>query len=158
MELKPGRFVRYNGVVPGTAIHVTRTSAPVEKRAGADGDVSTQRFPQQPPVEIRSSGDAGIFYATDPRQNLSAPNSDANHSIPCCQIVDWPALKYRVWQDDISLRAYSDHGLPQAREITHLSEMKYNAMTLYTEHVFKLSKHRDIARMMASRPSRSRAQ
>ena len=31
------------------------------------------------------------------------------------------------------------------REVRTLSEMKYNAMTLYTEHVFKLAKHPDIA-------------
>src|SRR5881227_281993 len=94
--------------------------------------------------QSRSSGDAGVFYARQTVKQLIRGNSDSNHSIPCCEITDWPALKYRVWQDDISRGPIPTMQFLK-REVRTLSELKYNAMTLYTEHVFKLKKHPDIA-------------
>ena len=94
-------------------------------------------------IEIYASTPAGRFNAVQTLRQLMRANS-TNDSIPCCKIVDWPALKYRVWQDDISRGPIPTMDFLK-REVRTFSELKYNAMTLYTEHVFKLAKHPDIA-------------
>jgi hypothetical protein len=87
---------------------------------------------------------AGLFYGVQTLKQLIRANADPDGSIPCCRIVDWPGMRYRAWQDDISRGPIPTMDFLK-REIRQLSEMKYNAMTLYTEHVFKLKKHPDIA-------------
>ena len=66
------------------------------------------------------------------------------HAIPACSITDWPMLRYRGWQDDISRGPIPTMDFLK-REIRTMSEVKENFFTLYTEHVFKLKKHPEIA-------------
>jgi hypothetical protein len=94
-------------------------------------------------VDVYASTAEGRFNAIQTLRQLILANSSKD-GIPCCHIVDWPALKYRVWQDDISRGPIPTMDFLK-REVRTLSELKYNAMTLYTEHVFKLKKHPDIA-------------
>ncbi len=98
-------------------------------------------------IEIRCSSDVGgVLCPADAGRSWCVPTHRAagSRAIPCCQITDWPALQYRVWQDDISRGPIPSMDFIK-REIRTLSSFKYNAMTLYTEHVFKLQKHPDIA-------------
>src|SRR4051812_122495 len=138
IEMKPGRFALASD--PERAVHVEKTTEAVNK---AGGEESYQLIVSPDSITIRSSGDAGIFYAKQTLKQLVRASANDN-SIPCVEITDWPTLKYRVWQDDISRGPIPTMDFLK-REVRTLSELKYNAMTLYTEHVFKLKKHPDIA-------------
>jgi len=94
-------------------------------------------------ILIQASTCRGIFYGAQTlRQLIRAYGRDA--SIPCLKITDWPLLKYRGWQDDISRGPIPTMDFLK-NEIKQLSFYKLNLFTLYTEHVFKLKKHPDIA-------------
>ena len=139
VELKEGRFQLTED--PNQALHITKSQTPISEIGGEESYRLTVAGTS---IEIQSSGDAGVFYAQQTLKQLIRANSDANHSIPCCEITDWPTLKYRIWQDDISRGPIPTMDFLK-REVRLLSELKYNAMTLYTEHVFKLKKHPNIA-------------
>lgn len=139
VQIMEGRFSLAND--PQRFLHIERVATPIHSPGG---DESYQMLVRPNSITIRASGDPGIAYATQTLEQLIRANDDANASIPCCEITDWPALKYRVWQDDISRGPIPTMDFLK-REVRTLSEWKYNAMTLYTEHVFKLKKHPDIA-------------
>jgi hypothetical protein len=86
---------------------------------------------------------AGTFYALQTLKQIVRANT-TRETIPEVDIIDWPELKYRAWQDDISRGPIPtlDYLKLQVRT---LSEYKLNAFTLYTEHVFKLEKHPTIS-------------
>jgi len=128
------------GPVARAHIVLSRSGAPPAEK-GAKEAYSLTITPQK--IEIRASGAAGIFYGVQTLKQLVRGNCTDN-SIPCLKIIDWPALKYRGWQDDISRGPIPTLDFLK-REIRTLSEFKLNAMTLYTEHVFKLKKHPKIA-------------
>lgn len=94
-------------------------------------------------IVVGARGSAGVFYGVQTLRQLIRANG-LDRAIPCCRIVDWPALRYRAWQNDISRGPIPSMDTLK-REIKTLSEYKLNAFTLYTEHVFKLKKHPAIA-------------
>lgn len=94
-------------------------------------------------VVVAARTASGIFYGVQTVKQLIRANLTAD-TIPCCTILDWPALRYRGWQDDISRGPIPTLDYLK-REVRTLSEYKLNAFTLYTEHVFKLKKHPTIA-------------
>lgn len=83
---------------------------------------------------------AGTFYGVQTLKQLIRRSPE----IPCMTVVDWAALQYRGWQDDVSRGPIPTLDFLK-REVRTLSEFKLNAFTLYTEHVFKLKKHPTIA-------------
>ena len=97
--------------------------------------------PQQ--IVLAAGSSAGEFYGIQTLRQLIRANS-VDRAIPCCRIVDWPALQYRAWQHDIS-RGPIPKLSTLEHEVRSLSQFKLNAMTMYTEHVFKLKKHPTIA-------------
>jgi N-acetyl-beta-hexosaminidase len=44
----------------------------------------------------------GVFYGIQTLKQLIRAHAGPKHAIPACQIVDWPVLAMRGWQDDIS--------------------------------------------------------
>ena len=94
-------------------------------------------------VTIAAHSSEGIFYGVQTLKQLIRANLTKN-SIPACTITDWPTLKYRGWQDDISRGPIPTYGFLM-KQVRILSEFKVNMLTLYTEHVFKLKKHPTIA-------------
>ncbi|MBN2415662.1 family 20 glycosylhydrolase [bacterium] len=95
-------------------------------------------------IEVEAPESAGIFYGVQTLKQLIRANLREGAGLACLQIVDTPALRYRGWQDDISRGPIPTLDYLK-REVRELSEYKLNCMTLYTEHVFKLKKHPDIA-------------
>jgi len=94
-------------------------------------------------ISVSAQTSAGMFYGVQTLKQLIRANRTRS-SVPACQITDWPALKYRGWQHDISRGPIPTYGFLM-KEIRTLSEFKLNMLTLYTEHVFKLKKHPEIA-------------
>jgi O-6-methylguanine DNA methyltransferase len=64
--------------------------------------------------------------------------------IPSCVIKDWPALRYRAWQDDISRGQIPTMEFLK-QQIRTMSEFKMNMFTMYTQTAFKLKKYPDMA-------------
>ncbi|MFO7891663.1 MAG: glycoside hydrolase family 20 zincin-like fold domain-containing protein [bacterium] len=85
----------------------------------------------------------GLFYGVQTLKQLIRANMAAQ-TLPRLWIADWPALKYRGWQDDISRGPIPTMDFLK-KQIRTMAEFKMNMMTLYTEHVFKLRSHPNIA-------------
>ncbi len=93
-------------------------------------------------IILRANTETGIFYAVQTLRQLF--RTSQNNQLPCMEIVDWPALPYRGWQDDISRGPIPTMDFLK-RQIQTMAAYKQNLFTLYTEHVFKLNKHPKIA-------------
>jgi hexosaminidase len=94
-------------------------------------------------IIIAANSGAGVFYGVQTLKQLLRSNRDGN-SIPCLTITDWPALRYRGWMDDISRGPIPSVAFLK-EVIKKMAEHKQNFFTLYTEHVFRLKSHPEIA-------------
>lgn len=99
-------------------------------------------------IVLQATTEQGLFYA---RQSLNqiikyqnVTTSKSEFEIPCMTITDWPALEYRGWMDDVSRGPIPTVDFIK-KEIRTLASYKMNFFQLYTEHVFKLESHPDIA-------------
>jgi N-acetyl-beta-hexosaminidase len=99
-------------------------------------------------IVLQAMTEQGLFYA---RQSLNqlvkyqeVTLQKPEFEIPCVTIIDWPALEYRGWMDDISRGPIPTMDFLK-KEIRTLAAYKMNFFQLYTEHVFKLDSHPDIA-------------
>ena len=94
-------------------------------------------------ILIAANTGAGVFYGAQTLKQLIRSNRQGN-AIPCLTITDWPALRYRGWMDDIS-RGPIPTVAYLKDVIRTMAEYKQNFFTLYTEHVFRLKSHPEIA-------------
>jgi hexosaminidase len=94
-------------------------------------------------ITITAPAEAGIFYAIQTLSQLVSANL-TGHSIPCLDILDYPDIPIRGWQDDISRGPIPTLDFLK-KEVRTLAGFKLNAMTLYTENVFRFKKHPDLA-------------
>ena len=94
-------------------------------------------------VLVAARGAEGVFYGVQTLKQLLRANA-RGAEIPCCRIVDWPALQYRCWQNDVSRGPIPTLDFLK-RQVRTLSEFKLNSFTMYTENVFKNPKHPKIA-------------
>ncbi len=94
-------------------------------------------------ILLVANKDAGLFYGVMTLNQLVRANREGE-ALPALTIIDKPALRYRAWQDDISRGPIPTLDFLK-KEVREMAAMKMNAFTLYTEHVFKLKSHPDIA-------------
>jgi len=94
-------------------------------------------------IVVAGADAAGLFYGVQTLRQLIRANTKGQ-AIPCCIITDWPSLKLRGWQHDISRGPIPTMEFLK-REVRTLAHYKLNFFTLYTEHVFRLKKHPTIA-------------
>ena len=94
-------------------------------------------------ITIAAKSEAGIFYGIQTLTQLITANR-TGRTIPCLSIRDYPDIAIRGWQDDISRGPIPTLEFLK-KEVRTLAAFKLNAMTLYTEHVFKLKKHPTLA-------------
>ena len=92
-------------------------------------------------VRLSAKTGQGVFYGV---QTLRQLIRSEKGKVPFVRIADWPVLRYRGWQDDISRGPIPTLDFLK-EQVRVLSEYKLNWMTLYTEHVFRLQSHPDIA-------------
>ena len=99
-------------------------------------------------VKIKAQTEQGLFYGLQTfKQLLVAALVNGNVddvNLDCMTITDYPALEYRGWMDDISRGPVPNMEFLK-REIRTMAANKMNFFNLYTEHVFKLNSHPDIA-------------
>ena len=94
-------------------------------------------------ILIAANSAAGVFYGVQTLKQLIRSNRQGS-AIPCLTITDWPGLRYRGWMDDIS-RGPIPTVAYLKDVIRTMAEYKQNFFTLYTEHIFRLKSHPEIA-------------
>lgn len=77
-------------------------------------------------VEIRSTGEAGIFYGCQTLEQLLEDSRDFMAEIPACRITDYPALAYRAVHFDV--KHHLDHMNYYYESIDRLARYKINAV------------------------------
>lgn len=94
-------------------------------------------------IKIIAASPIGIFYGVQTLKQLLRANA-AKGYIPTLTITDWPALSFRGVMDDISrgpvpTRRFMRH------QIQRLSELKFNRLSYYSEHVIRTKSHPEFA-------------
>jgi len=87
---------------------------------------------------------AGVFYAVQTLRQLVKRLPDGRVAIEGVRIRDWPGLRYRGCQDDVSRGPVPTMEYFK-KQIRTLAEFKINVFCLYIEHVFKFKKYPQIA-------------
>ncbi len=77
-------------------------------------------------AEIRSRGEAGIFYGCQTLEQLLEDARDFDAEIPACRITDYPALSYRAVHFDV--KHHLDHMHYYYESIDRLARYKINAV------------------------------
>ena len=90
---------------------------------------------------IQASGHdaAGLFYAVQTLGQMIRANRVDNR-LPCLEIRDWPSLKWRCFQDDLT-RGPSSTAATLRQHVDLGSELKMNLFTYYMEYQFAFRKY-----------------
>lgn len=139
LKAELGVSVLVNGTGRSASIRLEKRKISSFK-AGGEGYLLTVT-PRE--ISIAAETEAGLFYGIQTLSQLITANR-TGRSIPCLKIADYPGLPVRGWQDDISRGPIPSMEFLK-KEVRTLAAFKLNAMTLYTEHVFKLKKHPGLA-------------
>jgi len=86
----------------------------------------------------------GLFYAVQTLCQLIRANVNEAGEIPCMTIQDWPSMKYRCFQDDLT-RGPSPHLETLLFESDMGSQLKHNMFTYYMEDQYEFKKHPKIS-------------
>jgi len=90
-------------------------------------------------VSIRANARAGLLYGVQTLCQLIRANL-RDKGIPCLTIRDWPSLRWRCFQDDLT-RGPSSTLDELKREVTLGAFLKMNLFTYYMEHQYAFAKH-----------------
>lgn len=82
---------------------------------------------------------AGLVWGIQALRQLVRANCSGS-AIPCLEITDWPSLRYRGFQDDIT-RGPSPRLSALRREVAAGAYLRMNLFTYYLEHQFDFRKH-----------------
>ena len=88
-------------------------------------------------------GRPGLLYAAMTLCQLIRANRAEDGSLPCLVIEDWPTLRWRCFQDDLT-RGPSTKLESLERSLALGAFFKYNLWTYYMEYQFAFSKHPEI--------------
>ena len=90
-------------------------------------------------IILAANAEAGLLYGLQSLQQLF-DYYYPKKALPCLQITDFPAFKYRAVMDDISRSPLSNMNFLKA-QIRRLAALKINVFTFYIEHVVKTKSH-----------------
>lgn len=93
-------------------------------------------------IAAAAPDEAGLVWALRTLQQLVRANLHGA-SIPCVRITDWPTLRYRGSQDDIT-RGPSPRLDALKREVTLASELRLSFFTTYLESQFAYTRRPEI--------------
>ncbi len=102
-------------------------------------------------VEIRANGAAGVWQGF---QTLGLLIQEHSGKVPCCRIVDWPAIRYRGMH--IDLKGYQPTFECLLETIRLLGRYKINAILLELEDKFKYTAAAGIGNATAYSPKQLR--
>jgi len=90
-------------------------------------------------IVCAASDPAGLWYGLQTLCQLIRANRQGD-TLPCLQICDWPSLRWRCFQDDLT-RGPSSTLDTLKFEASLASYLKLNLMTYYMEYQFAFKKH-----------------
>jgi len=90
-------------------------------------------------ISIGGKGPAGLFYGVQTLLQLIRANR-RDGGIPCLTIRDWPSIRWRCFQDDLT-RGPSTKLSELQRMLGMGAGLKMNLFTYYMEHQFAWKKH-----------------
>lgn len=94
-------------------------------------------------VVAHARSQPGLFYAAMSFCQLLRANRTDAGTIPCVQIRDWPTLRWRCFQDDLTRGPSTT--LPSLKRSLELGVFfKYNLWTYYMEYQYAFRKHPEI--------------
>ena len=127
----------------GLGIGANAKATPVSITFSSDQSVERQGYALHvghDGVRVRASDDEGAFYALVTLSQLARRGGPGSWYLPCSDIYDVPALRWRILSDDISRGP-----LPTMRyfkeRIRTIAALKMNGYSPYMEHVFVDPKH-----------------
>lgn len=137
--VKPGKTPRWEFIFSNKKVSqsVIKTLEPLPEQ-----NESYKLFITPQAVIIRAKEKEGLVWGIQTFRQLVRANMNGNF-IPCLSITDYPSLKYRGFQDDLT-RAISSTLPTMQHEIRTGSLLKYNFWTYYMEDQFAFKKHPDI--------------
>ncbi len=139
LKTELGTVIRQDGKGNGKSIRIEK-----KKDIGLKGGEEAYWLEvEKEGIKITATSEAGVFYAIQTLSQLITANRTGK-SIPCLAIKDYPDIPVRGWQDDISRGPIPTMDFLE-KEVSTLAAYKLNAITLYTEHVFKMKKHPTLA-------------
>ena len=95
-------------------------------------------------VVVAANAAPGVFYAAQTLRQLARRLPDGRVAVEGVRIRDWPGLRYRGCQDDVSRGPVPTMEYFK-KQIRTLAAFKINVFCLYIEHVFKFRKYPQIA-------------
>ncbi|NQT87542.1 family 20 glycosylhydrolase, partial [bacterium] len=90
-------------------------------------------------IVVQGKGAPGLFYGVQTLCQLIRANQQGK-ALPCLAIRDWPSLRWRAFQDDIT-RGPSSTLEELQREVALGAYFKHNLFTYYMESQYAWAKH-----------------
>lgn len=90
-------------------------------------------------LTVNAETEAGLFHGIQTLCQLIRSNRTGNR-LPCLSIRDWPSLRWRCFQDDLT-RGPSTRPDMLTRQLDLGAMFKHNLFTYYMEHQFAWKKH-----------------
>lgn len=116
--------------------------APPALRSEADDEDYSLRVAADG-VAIRAKTTAGLGYGVATLGQLLRANRAPDETLPCLSIVDWPSLRWRAFQDDLT-RGPSAKLATLTDAVALGAWFKLNLFTYYMEYQFAFAKHPQI--------------
>lgn len=139
---------------PAAQIITMESKTPGFRLAATEGQFTAPTLPQTNApeayalearaTEVAASAkeQAGLFYALQTLCQLIRANRTEG-GIPCVTIRDWPSLRWRCFQDDMTRGPSSTLDFLKW-EASLGSYLKFNLMTFYMEYQYSFKKHPEI--------------
>ncbi|GAF74591.1 unnamed protein product, partial [marine sediment metagenome] len=114
------------------------------RKSPTDEDYALEVYPDR--VICSGAGRSGLFYAVETlcqliRANRRQPlHRSGARRLPCVTIRDWPSIRWRCFQDDMT-RGPSSTLDTLKREVTLGAGLKMNLFTYYMEYQYAFKKH-----------------
>jgi len=90
-------------------------------------------------VTIRAGAAEGLLHGVATLVQLIRANR-RDGAIPCLAVDDWPSLRWRAFQDDVT-RGPSTRPAQLKRDVARAAMLKLNVFTYYMQHQFAFTKH-----------------
>ena len=134
LQASDGQILR---LMPGAAVAKDTAPAPALRDNAGEEDYALQIRPDT--ITCAAKGPAGLFYAVQTLCQLIRANR-RDSDVPCLTIRDWPSLRWRCFQDDLT-RGPSSTRPTLEHELDLGAELKMNLFTYYMEYQYAFKKH-----------------